>query len=75
MNILNKLSVISIIFSLCFSQGLEVSPSEISSILYTGGSDTEELTLSNPGPDTIYYQVSHEYLGGECQMLAPETVI
>ena len=75
MNILHKLSIISIFLSLGFSQGLDVSPSEISSILYTGGSDTEELTLSNSGPDTIYYQVSHEYLGGECELLAPEIVM
>ena len=58
MNILNKLSIISIILSLGFSQGLEVSPSEISSILYTGGSDTEELTLSNTSPDTIWSLMS-----------------
>jgi len=75
MDLLNKFSITLIIFSLGFSQGLEVSPSEISTILYTGGSDTEELTLSNTGPDTVYYQVSHEYLGGECELLAPEIVM
>ena len=68
-------SLIAIFFSFSFSQDLGVSPSELSTILYSGGSDTEELLISNSGSDTIYYQVSHEYLGGECEVLNPGLVL